>query len=93
VYELQQDQPPCGAELQYHEIVELQPYRLLRSIDYDGALAVAVLRSDGDARLQRRLERGVGGGFGEARRLPSLRFFFRVGIRAALFEPGCLFFL
>ncbi|CAK9864237.1 unnamed protein product [Sphagnum jensenii] len=56
------DQPPCGAELQYHEIVELQPYRLLRSIDCDGALAVAVLRSDADARLQRTLERGVEGG-------------------------------
>ncbi len=52
--------------------MELQPHQLLRSIDCEGALAVAVLRSDGDARLERRLE----GGSGEARRLPPLRFFF-----------------
>ncbi|CAM6026214.1 unnamed protein product [Sphagnum balticum] len=33
IVELQQDQPACGAELQHHQIVELQPHQLLVSLD------------------------------------------------------------
>jgi hypothetical protein len=80
---------PVGAELQYHEIVELQPHQLLRGIDCEGALAVAVLRSDGDARLQTSLE----GRFWRNAKASAIEVFYRVGVRFALFEPGCPFFV